>query len=131
MHKLGMRMDQAFVRLERMLRAYVDRGSRALSALETEDWESFDKAMRWKKAAFLHFRALDHSLEQEHPGYLQEARWQSLWQEAEASDRALAEGIELHKSKLNQQLVRVRQHKATLSKFQSGGQIPTGFLETV
>lgn len=124
-------MDQPFLRLERMLRAYVDRGSRALSALQSEDWDAFNQAMRWKKAAFLHFRAMDHKLEQEHPGYLKDPRWQELWREAEANDRSLAEGIELQKSKLNQQLVKIRNHKVALQKFQSGGQIPTGFLETV
>ncbi len=124
-------MDQQFLRQEQMLKAYIARGLRALKALETSDWDGFDKAMRWKKAAFHHFRAMDHKLEQLRPGYLHAKTWQDLWQEAETADRALEEGIELHKDKLQKQLVRIRNHKATLNKFHSGGQNPTGFVETV
>ncbi len=124
-------MDQKIRQLERVLSSYKARAQAALDALELEDWDGFESAMRWKKAAFHNFRAVDYLLERERPGYLQSEQWQALWQEIEGADQALADQIELQKSKLSQQLARIRNHKATLSKFQSGVKDKAGFQETV
>ncbi len=124
-------MDPDLLRLQEILAAYLKRGKKALEALEREDWETFEKAMRWKKAAFLHFRALDYIVEQKQPGYLATHEWQTAWSEIEGLDRRLTDLMEKAKEKLSRQIHRVTQHRTALKKFQSGDKNKTGFLDSV
>ncbi len=126
-------MDQDLLRLRQILEAYLRRGRKALEALAKEDWETFEGAMRWKKAAFLHFRALDYILEERQPGYLATPEWHATWSEIAALDRELSEAMELAKNKLHKQITRVTHHRAALKKFQSGepDKAKTGFSDTI
>jgi hypothetical protein len=124
-------MEQEFLHLERILSTYEARGRKALKALEEEDWETFEEVMRKRKAAFHNFRAWDHRLERRHPGYLTEPRWQGHWQAIRMIEEALAAKMELHKNRYDQQLARIRKHRAALNKFHSGVKHIAGFQETV
>jgi hypothetical protein len=124
-------MDPDLLRLREVLNAYIRRGRKALEALEQEQWDTFEKAMRWKKAAFLHFRALDYIVEQKQPGYLATHEWQEVWTEMEGLDRRLTDEMERAKDKLHRQIHRVTQHRAALKKFQSGEKNKTGFLDSI
>ncbi len=124
-------MDPDLLRLKEILAAYLRRGKKALEALEREDWEGFERAMRWKKAAFLHFRALDYIVEQKQAGYLATHEWQATWSEIAALDQALADQMEKVKEQLSRQIRRVTQHRAALKKYQSGDKNKTGFLDSV
>ena len=124
-------MDPDLLRLEEIVTAYLKRGQKALEALQQDDWDSFERSMRWKKAAFLHFRALDHIVEQKQPGYLATRAWQQKWADIERLDRRLTDAMEKAKERLSQQVHRITQHRAALKKFHSGDKIKTGFLDSI
>ncbi|RYZ75965.1 MAG: hypothetical protein EOP04_32650, partial [Proteobacteria bacterium] len=60
-------MDEFFLRAERFLKAMASRADKAREALAQDDWEGYQEAMKWKSAAFHHFRAADHILEGRYP----------------------------------------------------------------
>lgn len=124
-------MDEQLLRAERFLRAMALRGARAAEALELDDWDGYEQAIRWKTAAFHHFRAVDHILRQRDPDYLQAERLQALWKEIQEADDALRIELTKQHGKLEKQLGKVRQNRATLARFHSGNKEQTGFLGTV
>ena len=124
-------MDEFFLRAERFLQAMASRADRAREALEQDDWELYEEAMKWKSAAYHHFRAVDHILQGEHPHYLKDERWLRLWSEVQASEQALAQQIEIYRSSLNQTLVKIRKSKKAVSRYRSGQKEESGFIDGV
>jgi glucuronate isomerase len=124
-------VEEHLLKAEHFLRAIKLRGDRACEALEFEDWEGFQKAMRWKTAAFHHFRAVDYILREQDPTYLQSERMQGLWKDIQDSDQALRSEIEKHHAKLEQQLSKVRQNRAAHARFHSGNKEFTGYRGSV
>lgn len=124
-------MDEQLLRAERFLRAMALRGSRAIECLEFEDWDGYEQAIRWRTAAFHHFRAIDYILVQRDPNYLQMERMQVLWKEIQETDEALRIELTRQHGKLEKQLGKIRQNRATLARFHSGNKEQAGVLGTV
>ncbi len=124
-------MDEYFLRAERFLKAIASRADRAREALVQEDWEGYEEAMKWKNAAFHHFRAADHILQEKYPDYLKDESWLDLWHAVQASDKALAAQIEVHQSSLSQTLMKIRKTKAAVGRYHSGRQEVSGFEDGV
>ncbi len=124
-------MEEQLLRAERFLLAIAQRAQRACEALEKDDWEGFEEAMKWKNAAFHHFRAIDHIIGKEHPDYLKDQRWLDLWKLVRTSEKELTERIELYQSNLQKTLGKLRRSKVAHSRYQSGLKDDPGFLGEV
>jgi hypothetical protein len=124
-------MDEQLLRAERFLRAIALRGDRALEALELDDWQGYEQAIRWRTAAFHHFRAIDYILMQQDPNYHQSERMQLLWKDIRENDEALRIELIKQRAKLEKQLSKIRQNRATLARFHSGNKEQSGFVGTV
>ncbi len=124
-------MDESIQRAERFLKAIAERGQRALSALEGDDWEAYEEAMKWRTAAFHHFRAVDYIIEAKNPGYLKDDRWQELWLEIQSSEQALARQMERYQQNLNHTLLKLRKTKRAVGRYHSGEKQGSGFVDGV
>jgi len=124
-------MDEYFLRAERFLKAIASRADRARAALVQDDWEGYEEAMKWKSAAFHHFRAVDHVLQAKYPDYLKDESWLDLWNAVQASDKALAAQIEIYQSSLMQTLAKIRKTKVAVGRYRSGRQEESGFEDGV
>ncbi|MBC7660660.1 MAG: hypothetical protein H7249_13275 [Chitinophagaceae bacterium] len=124
-------MDELFLRAERFLKAMAQRADRARAALVRDDWDGYQEAMKWKAAAFHHFRAIDHILEGQHPHYLKDERWLELWHSVQASETALARQIEQYQSSLNQTLAKIQKTKKAVGRYKSGQKEDSGFIDGV
>lgn len=124
-------MDEFFLRAERFLKAMADRGRRAREALIQDDWEGYQEAMKWKTAAFHHFKAADHVLQGKYPDYLKDESWLDLWHDLQKSEKELAEQIEIYQSSLNQTLGKIRKTRIAVSRYSSGHKEESGFEDGV
>jgi hypothetical protein len=124
-------MDAELHRIKRILEVYLARSEAALAALASEDWDSFDSAMRWRNAAFHNFRAADHLARAQRADYLAEPELQSLGITLEAINQRLAQEMEKAKARLSEKLVKISQHRARIGKFYSGVQEQAGFQKSV
>jgi hypothetical protein len=124
-------MDAELQRIKRILEIYLARSEAALTALASEDWDSFDSAMRWRNAAFHNFRAADHMLRSQRSDYLAHPELQSLGASLQDVNQSLSQGIESAKERLGEKLVKISQHRAKIGKFYSGVKEETGFQKSV
>ncbi|WP_141731903.1 hypothetical protein [Oligoflexus tunisiensis] len=124
-------MDAELQRIKRILEVYLARSETALAALVSEDWNSFDSAMRWRSAAFHNFRAADHLVRSQRADYLAEPELQSLGTTLEAVNQRLAQEMEKAKVRLSEKLAKISQHRARIGKFYSGVQEQAGFQKSV
>lgn len=124
-------MDAEYQSIKRILEIYLARSKAAIDTLASEDWDGFDNAMRWRTAAFHNFRAVDYLAQREHSDYLGSPEFTELGQNLQETDQLLAQAIERHKDRLNQKLIKISRHQASLSKFQSGVQEQSGYQKTV
>ena len=124
-------MDESIRRAERFLIAMAERADRARLALERDDWDAYEEAMRWKTAAFHHFNAVDYILEAADPHYRKDDRWQKLWLDVKTSDEALAKQIQRYQANLNQTLIKLRKSKRAVGRYHSGEKQSSGFVDGV
>jgi hypothetical protein len=124
-------MDAELHRIKKILEIYLTRSEAALAALASEDWNSFDSAMRWRNAAFHNFRAADHMVRAHRTDYLADPELQSLGSHLQTIEQSLRQGIEKAKDRLGEKLVKISQHRAKIGKFYSGVQDETGFQKSV
>lgn len=124
-------MDAELHRIKKILEIYLARCESALAALATEDWNSFDSAMRWRNAAFHNFRAVDHLVRLHRSDYLEDPALQSLGQALQAAEQRLKEEMEKQRDQLGEKLVKISQHRAKIGKFYSGVQEQSGFQKSV
>lgn len=124
-------MDEAIQRAERFLTAIAERADRARLALEQGDWDAYEESMKWKTAAFHHFRSVDFILESGNPNYLKDERWQKFWVDIQMSEKALAIEIERYQKNLNHTLLRLRKTKRAVGRYHSGGKEAAGFIDGV
>ncbi len=124
-------MEAEFQSIERILEIYLARSKAALDALASEDWDSFDSAMRWRNAAFHNFRAADHVARLKRSDYLSLPGLQQLGQNLQETDLMLTQAIEKQRDRLNQKLIKMSRNRARISKFHSGVQDQSGFQKTV
>lgn len=124
-------MDEFLLRAERFLTAIAERADRARIALEQDNWEAYEDAMKWKTAAFHHFRSVDFVLEAQNPDYLKDERWQKFWIDIQTSEKALADAITNYQANLNQTLTKLRKGKRVVGRYQSGTKDPSGFVDGV
>lgn len=124
-------MDEFFLRAERFLKAIATRADRAREALIQDDWDGYQEAMKWKNAAFHHFKAVDHVLQGKYPDYLKDESWLDLWHALQKSEQALAAQIEIYQSSLNQTLMKIRKSKAAVARYSSGQRDESGFEDGV
>ncbi len=124
-------MDAELHRIKKILEIYLTRSEAALTALASEDWNSFDAAMRWRNAAFHNFRAADHLIRAHRSDYLADPELQSLGSLLQAAEQSLRQGIEEAKERLSEKLIRISQHRAKIGKFYSGVQEEAGFQKSV
>jgi hypothetical protein len=124
-------MDAELHRIKKILEIYLTRSEAALAALASEDWKSFDSAMRWRNAAFHNFRAADHMVRAHRTDYLADPELQSLGMTLQTVEQNLRQGIENAKERLGEKLVKISQHRAKIGKFYSGVQEEAGFQKSV
>ncbi len=124
-------MDAELHRIKKILEIYLTRSEAALTALASEDWNSFDVAMRWRNAAFHNFRAADHLVRAHRSDYLADPELQSLGSLLQAAEQSLRQGIEEAKERLSEKLIKISQHRAKIGKFYSGVQEEAGFQKSV
>ncbi|RZA18817.1 MAG: hypothetical protein EOP10_20530 [Proteobacteria bacterium] len=124
-------MDESIQRAERFLTAISERADRARIALENDDWDAFDDAMKWKNAAFHNFRAIDYVLQAKEPNYLMSERWQQFWTQIRNSETELSLAIENYQKNLNQTLLKLRKTKRAVSRYHSGNADSSGFIDGV
>ena len=124
-------MEAEFQSIKRILEIYLARSKTALDALASEDWDSFDSAMRWRNAAFHNFRAADHLAQLKRSDYLSLPDLQQLGQGLQQTDQMLTQAIEKQQDRLNQKLIKMSRNRARISKFHSGVQDQSGFQKTV
>ena len=124
-------MDEYIQRAERFLKAIAERADKARLALEQDNWDAYEDAMKWKTAAFHHFRSVDFILEAGNPDYLKDERWQKFWIDIQSSEEALAQRIENYQKNLNQTLLKIRKTKRAVGRYHSGEREEAGFIEGV
>lgn len=124
-------MDEHIQRAERFLTAIAERTDRARIALEKDDWEQYEDAMKWRNAAFHHFKAVDFILSEEEPNYLKNERWQKFYHDIQTSEEALAKEISKYQANLNQTLVKLRKTKKAVGRYHSGNKEDSGFIDGV
>lgn len=124
-------MDEFIQRAERFLTAIAHRADKARIALEQDDWDAYEDAMKWKGAAFHHFKSVDFILEGQNPHYLKDERWQKFWIDIQTSEQALQAAIIKYQANLNQTLLKLRKGKRAVGRYHSGVKDPSGFIDGV
>jgi hypothetical protein len=124
-------MDAELHRIRKILEIYLARSEAACTALASEDWDSFDSAMRWRNAAFHNFRAADHMVRLNRSDYLEDPDLHSLGLSLQAAEQRLKHEMEQHRDRMSEKLVKISQHRAKIGKFYSGVQEQAGFQKSV
>lgn len=124
-------MDAELHRIRKILEIYLARSEAACTALVSEDWNSFDSAMRWRNAAFHNFRAADHMVRLNRSDYLEDPELQNLGLSLQAVEQRLKQEMEKQRDLLSEKLVKVSEHRAKIGKFYSGVQEQAGFQKSV
>ena len=118
--------------IKKILEIYIHRGEVVLRMLEKgESPEKVDDILKWRKASFHNFVALDHQQEAETKNYLNEPQFQKLWEKIQVVDADLQKAIEKEKISLQGKLAKVSKNKRLVSKFHSKSQKGAGFLGSV
>ena len=118
--------------LRRYWEIYIHRGELVLRMLEKgESEEKIDDILKWRKASFHNFVALDHEHAKEDKNYLQDDVFQDLWSKIQKIDQKLASAIEKERNELASQLTKITKSKKLVSKFHSKSQKGTGFIGSV
>jgi len=80
---------------KKVLQIYLERGRFALSALESEDMNTFHDIMDKRRIAFHNFRALDHLVQSKGVDLAEHSDVKELWKEIKATN-SLLEKISCH-----------------------------------
>lgn len=123
--------DMQASNIQKILEIYLARTETALAALLSEDWDTFDSAMRGRTAAFHNFRAADHLAQKENADYLTDPVLQALGQKLQEVEQSLAKELEKQRDRLNQKLEKISRHRDKIGKFHSGVQEEAGFQKSV
>ena len=118
--------------IKKILEVYIHRGELVLRMLEKgESGEKIDDILKWRKASFHNFVALDHEHSKIDANYLQRDEFQSLWKEIQRVDAQLTSAIEKEKQELASQLTKLSKSKKLVSKFHSKSQKGTSFIGSI
>ena len=116
-------MSSRYEHIKKILEIYIHRGELVLRMLEKgENDEKIDDILKWRKASFHNFVALDHEHTKEDKDYLQDEVFQSLWVKIQKVDQLLASALEKEKAQLATQLTKLTNSKKLVSKFHSKSQ---------
>ena len=125
-------MSSRYEHIKKILEIYIHRGELVLRMLEKgESEEKIDDILKWRKASFHIFVALDHEHAKEDKNYLQNDVFQDLWAKIQKIDHKLANAIEKERNELASQLTKLTKSKKLVSKFHSKSQKGTGFIGSV
>ncbi len=128
---MGPAMDTELQRVEKILQIFGDRGLSALQAIEHEDWEEFEHAMRQRNAAYHNFRAVDFILSARRQDYLMHENLLALGKRIMETDSLLTEAIDKKRQKLAEKLQKIRNHKTKIGRFYSGQVEQAGFQKSI
>ena len=125
-------MPSRIEHIKKILEIYIHRGELVLRMLEKgESPDKVDDILKWRKASFHNFVALDHEQAKEDKNYLQNDVFQDLWSKIQKIDHKLADAIEKERNELASQLTKITTVKKLVSKFHSKCQKGTGFIGSV
>lgn len=118
---MGYTMDH-FHQAKICLETYLSRGRDAIKFLNSNCADEALEVLKWRKAAFHNFRALDQVLSQQDSNYLKHAELRQLGQEIQETDQELELAIHQQLGSLKQALIQTRETKRKIQRFHSGHQ---------
>lgn len=120
-------MQELLEQTETVLQTYLHRGTLAVTALDADDEEAADQALKLRKAAFANFRILEHKLVSAGFEIKNEKSLMNLISQAFESDDTLRDAIKKHQERLVKKLSTMKTNRSKLSKYYSGRRDSTGF----
>ena len=91
-------MPSRIEHIKKILEIYIHRGELVLRMLEKgENPDKVDDILKWRKASFHNFVALDHEQAKETSDYLNRPEFQDLWKQIQVVDQKLQKAIEKEK----------------------------------
>jgi len=113
-------MDKSFHQVKVCLETYLNRGRAAISCLQNDQPDEALEILKWRRAAYHNFRAIDKALSAKHADYLNQSSFSQLWQDIQQVDKILEEQIQRQLTSIKSALVQTRMAKDKIQRFHSG-----------